>query len=80
MTRMALSGSLSVDPSVASYRERSTDVEGFGGRRAPIGVRVHGTRLPATTPHIATTKRPVNVRAAVDGMSSGIRTAGRSPA
>jgi hypothetical protein len=92
MTRMAQSGSPSVDRPAAWYRERSTDVWGFGGRRAPIGVRVDGTRVPsgASAVPMATVHEPIppirptelngNVHVVVDGVASGIRPAGRPPA
>jgi hypothetical protein len=81
MTRMARSGSLSVDRSVAWPRERGADVGGFGGRRAPVGVRVDATRLPKPTyPHIDTTELTGNVRVADMGAISGIRTTGTPPA
>ena len=76
MTRTALSGSASVDRSVASYRERGGDVWGLGGRRAPIGVVVDG-HMP-TNP-FSTTELTGNVRVAVDGVASGVRTAGSPP-
>jgi hypothetical protein len=81
MTRMARSGSPSVDRSVAWSRDRGGDMGGFGGRRAPVGVGVDATRLPKSTyPHIATTELTGNVRVAVGGVASGIRTTRTPPA